>query len=230
MLDQQRFGISAPTLPRKRRAPQRLQVGSTEGDMHSSVNEYYRVLYFEAIDLVIEAITERFDQPGYRIYSNLENLILKACKGHDYTEELCIACEFYGYDLDKLQLSTQLLLLVALINDAQKSDEKELTCTIHNIVEILCKLTSAQKCAFSQVFIVMKLLLVMPATNACSERSFSALRRLKTHLRTTMSQQRLNDLMILYIHKSETDSIDLSEIGNEFVTVKESRLRMLGKF
>ena len=77
LLDQQRFGISAPALPRKRRAPQRLQVGSTEGDIHSSVNEYYRVLYFEAIDLVIEAITERFDQPGYRIYSNLENLILK---------------------------------------------------------------------------------------------------------------------------------------------------------
>ena len=215
-LDQQRFGISAPSLPRKSHAPQRLQVGSTEGDIHSNVNEYYRVLYFEAIDLVIEAITERFDQPGYGIYSNLENLILKACKGHDYTMELCIACEFYGDDLDKLQLSTQLLLLVALINDAQKSDEKELI--IHNIVEILCKLISAQKCAFTQVFIVMKLLLVMPATNACSERSFSALRRLKTH---TMSQQRLNDLMILYIHKSETDSIDLSEIGNEFVTVKE---------
>ena len=48
--------------------------------------------------------------------------------------------------------------------------------------------------------------------------------------RTTMSQQRLNDLMILYIHKSETGSIDLSEIENEFVIVKEWRLRMLGKF
>jgi len=34
LLDQQRFAISAPALPRKRRAPQRFQVGSTEGDTH----------------------------------------------------------------------------------------------------------------------------------------------------------------------------------------------------
>ena len=89
---------------------------------------------------------------------------------------VCIACEFYGDDLDKLQLSAQLLLLVALINDTQSSHKNELT--IHSIVEILCQLTSAQKCTLSQVFIVMKLLLVIKAMNACSERSFSALWRL----------------------------------------------------
>ena len=122
LLDQQHFAVSA--LPRKRRAPQRLQVGSTEGDTHSSVEEYYRMLNYEAIDLAMEAITERFDQPGYTIYSNLENFILKTCKEQDYAEELRVVCEFYGNDLDRLQLSTQLRLLVALINDAQKSDEK----------------------------------------------------------------------------------------------------------
>lgn len=41
----------------------------------------------------------------------------------------------------------------------------------------------------------MKLLLVMPATNVTSERSFSTLRRIKTYLQTTMSQERLNYLM-----------------------------------
>ena len=91
-------------------------------------------------------------------------------------------------------------------------------------------MTSTQKGAFSQVFIVMKPLLVMPATDACSERSFSTLRRLKTHLRTTMTQQRLNDLLLLHIHKSETDSMDLTEVANEFVPVKEPRLRMFENF
>ena len=61
LLDQQHFGISSPSLPHKCYAPQRLQVGSTEGYMHCPVNVYYRVLYFEAIDLVVDAITERFD-------------------------------------------------------------------------------------------------------------------------------------------------------------------------
>ena len=84
--------------------------------------------------------------------------------------------------------------------------------------------------AFSQIFVIAKLLLVMPATNACSERSFSALRRLKTHLRTTMGQQRLNNLMVLHIHKCETDLLGLHNVANDFVAVKESRLRMFGKF
>ena len=91
----------------------------------------------------------------------------------------------YGDDLDRLQLSTQLLLLVSLINDAQKSDEKEFTT--HNIVEIYIKQVNV--CAFSQMFIWV-LLLLGDASNNLFEILFSA-----------MSQQGSNDLLILHIHK-----------------------------
>ena len=36
------------------------------------------MLYFEAIDLAIEAITERFDQPGYKIFRNVILILLLA--------------------------------------------------------------------------------------------------------------------------------------------------------
>ena len=53
-----------------------------------------------------------------------------------------------------------------------------------------------------------KLLLVMPATNSTSERSFSCMRHVKSYLRSTMTQERLNNLMILHVHKSiRTNSI-----------------------
>jgi len=48
-----------------------------------------------------------------------------------------------------------------------------------------------------------KIILTMPATNAISERSFSALRRMKTWLRSTMNQTRLNWCMVLHIHNDE---------------------------
>lgn len=35
---------------------------------------------YEALDLVISGIKERFDQPGYKLYSNLEALLVKAAK------------------------------------------------------------------------------------------------------------------------------------------------------
>ena len=59
----------------------------------------------------------------------------------------------------------------------------------------------------------------MPATNASSERYFSALRRIKTYLRNTMSQERLNNLMLLYVHKDQIDLLNICDVGNDFVCV-----------
>ncbi len=70
----------------------------------------------------------------------------------------------------------------------------------------------------------------MLATNAISERSFSAMRWLKTYLRSSMGQKRLNHLMLLHLNKEKLDSLDLDAIGNEFVQGSEHRLRIFGKF
>ena len=67
----------------------------------------------------------------------------------------------------------------------------------------------------------------MPATNS---RSFSALRRLKSYLRNTMSQERLNNLLVLHVHKDITDTLDLRAICNEFVGDSEHRCKLFGKF
>ena len=69
----------------------------------------------------------------------------------------------------------------------------------------------------------------MPATNATSEPSFSALHRVKTYHRSSMGQMRLNNLMVLHVHKDLTDRLDLNEVGNEFVGNKEVRMRLFGK-
>lgn len=57
-----------PVLPRKRKAPKHLEVGSAEGFHCASVQEHYCQLYFEAFDLVIAGIIDHFDQPQYVIY------------------------------------------------------------------------------------------------------------------------------------------------------------------
>ena len=75
----------------------------------------------------------------------------------------------------------------------------------------------------SQVVMLVRLLLVMPATNAISERSFSAMRRIKTYLRSTMSQERLNATMVLHVHKESTDALNLQRLNNEFVSESDYR-------
>ena len=68
----------------------------------------------------------------------------------------------------------------------------------------------------------------MPATNAGSKRSFSAVRRIKMYLRSTMTQQRLNHLMLLHAHKSHTDSLNLVDVANDFIAGNDHRKHMFG--
>ena len=74
-----------------------------------------------------------------------------------------------------------------------------------------------------------KLLLVMPATNAVGERSFSALRRGKTYLSSTTGDSRLNHHMMLHVHKDETDVPTLVDVANDFVGKKENRKQLFEK-
>ena len=71
---------------------------------------------------------------------------------------------------------------------------------------------------------LLSLVLVMPATNAVSERC------LKSYLRATMSQSRLNNVMVLHVHKNLTDKLSLVDIGNNFISDSSHRESLFGKF
>ena len=62
-------------------------------------------------------------------------------------------------------------------------------------------------------------MLVMPATNAVSERSFSAFKASQTYMRSTTGDGRPNHLMLLHVHKELADGIDKLEVANFFVGV-----------
>ena len=72
---------------------------------------------------------------------------------------------------------------------------------------------------YSEVIALVKLYLASPATNAVSQRSASAMRRLKNWFRSTMSQERLNHCMLLSIHKEKTDEINLKNVANVFANI-----------
>ena len=183
---------------------------------------YYRRIYFEALDLVINGIKNRFDQPGYKVYSNIEEL-LKATKKSDYDEEFKFVINFYKDDFVTEELKTQLDVMAS-------NFPTDCEVNLQSIIVYLRGLSGIQKGLISQVCKLLSLLLVMPATNAVSERSFSCLRRTKTYLRATMTQSRLNNVMVLHVHKNYTDELCMTNIGNEFVRSSSHRELQFGKF
>ena len=80
-----------------------------------------------------------------------------------------------------------------------------------------------------EVVPLVKLLLVLLSSSSCSaERSFSALRRLKTYIRSTMSVSRLNHVTVLHIHKTLTDKLNINSIVNVFASAIDARKDTFG--
>ena len=82
---------------------------------------------------------------------------------------------------------------------------------IADLLDFFQSLGNARKPLLSEICTLGKLMLVVPATTAVSERSFSALKRVKTYLRSTTGEGRLNHLMLLHVHKELADGIDMVE-------------------
>ena len=222
--------VDEPTLPRnsKRKVPKRYDDGASEGDHPRNCKDFYRKEYYEALDLIINSIKSRFDQPGYRAYRNLQDLLIKAVKRENYDDCFSFVCSFYGDDINPDQLRLHLDILST--NFSLIPDEVSSSITIFDVKDYIFSLSPQERDLMSEVITILKLVLVMPSTNAISERSFSALRRVKTYLRSTMTQERLNSLLTLHVHKEYTDSINLLKVANYFVSDSEHRHTQLGKF
>ncbi|KAJ8881868.1 hypothetical protein PR048_018354 [Dryococelus australis] len=66
-------------------------------------------------------------------------------------------------------------------------------------------ITALMKCEeilFPNLHILLKILATLPVTAASLERSFSTLKRLKTYLRNSTGEDRLNGLARMSIHRS----------------------------
>ena len=68
-------------------------------------------------------------------------------------------------------------------------------------------------------------MLTIPGSTCTNERCFSALRRLENYLRTTMSQNRLNNTAILHIYHDMVDKIDIEKLLNKCITQNSIQFR-----
>lgn len=79
---------------------------------------------------------------------------------------------------------------------------------------------------FPTVSVALRVLLTIPITVASGERSFSKLKLIKTYLRASMKQDRLNGLALLSIENSVAKELDYSSLITKFAAVKARRVSL----
>ena len=72
---------------------------------------------------------------------------------------------------------------------------------------------------------LLKLYLTIPVTTASAERNVSSLEYVKTDLRNSTAQLRLNHCMLLHIH---TENLNLKDISEEFIKCNDERITFFG--
>ena len=182
-------------------------------------------LYFVTFDKIINSIKDRFHLTDDQIYVHLREILIKPFKEQDWEDDLQIVLQNYGAnEFDVLSLKTQLLLLSEIPEFYDLDSRMQLSVKI----DLFQKLDTIKRILVAKVIQLVKLILIMLATNAVSERSFSSFKRIKTYLLSTITNNRLNHLLILHIHKLLTDRLDLTNVADEFVEEREERKSKFG--
>ncbi|XP_065667641.1 52 kDa repressor of the inhibitor of the protein kinase-like [Hydra vulgaris] len=189
-----------------------------------SVSEYFkRAVTIPLIDHVSTSISTRFKSETVAAYKGLSiipfNIIslLKRPKTQlCWRKQFEIFCDFYIDDFPNISaLNGELVLW--------EKYWESFSGTIPDNISLTLKSISFP--GFENIKIALRILGTLPVTSCECERSFSVMRRLKDYMRTTMSEDRLNGLALMYIHQEIVPCID--NVINRF-SIKNRRLDFNG--
>ena len=231
------IGTPEQSMPRKRKRPRHLLdyvevdgVASSTTNDCSSAEQFYRMQFFEIIDILLTGLKNRFDQPTLDYLKSLENLLIGAVSdgGVQFSaEELGHRFTVLKRDINFQELSHELAILPSCFRE--HCPEVKTVTSVQTVCEFMNK--ANMKKSFSQFHLVLRLYLTVPLSNATSERGFSTLRRVKSCLRSCLTQRSLNHYLVLHGHKDKLDLVDLERLASEFINaVPDKRRPYFGAF
>ena len=83
--------------------------------------------------------------------------------------------------------------------------------------------------SFPNAIIAYIILLTIPVTVASAERSFSKLKLLKSYLRCTMTQERLNGLATIALANDISEMIKYEDIIEDFISKNTKRMMLFSR-
>ena len=162
-----------------------------------------QVLY-EGIDILIEQITDRLDFQDHVIAASLLNSqyfeLYNALMKESFLQDTLIKTVESYPDLNLCKLKAELKIIY-------KRLEFRNCCGPMSLLQVLI-VDNLLSSTFSETVKLMKILVTIPMISAEPERCFSTLKKIKTFLRNSMLETRLNALAMLSIEKKMITTID----------------------
>ena len=174
--------------------------------------------YFTSLDRVLSEMGHRFNEEDQSILTSLSSLIFSETPEE---EAFTAVADFYRLDKDLLQVDHKIL-------QQFKSNLENSTCNASSLYEELFR--TGLLPLMPEFEKALRIFTSIPATSCSSERSFSALRRIKTYVRNRMGQDRLSDVAVLNIERSYANLVlknDMNDVIDAFANESSYRKSIL---
>ena len=215
----------SPNLPhsRQRRPPKSLKnyvisesTGSRQDISACSIEDGFKVsLFYPVLDTFISQIDQRFSNFNLDIMRSVQ-----ACSPQSdnflHTNTLKPLIELYGFQYNRIEIEATLAKSII-------SQQGEELTSIADVIKCIISLKSGMPNIVNLLIIAA----TIAVSSATCERSFSSMKRIKTYLRSTMGQQRLQDVSILSIEDSLSKELSLDDFISNFCSVDKNHRIML---
>ena len=181
---------------------------------------YYRInLTTDFLNHALAQLDSRFEDDVfvcYKGFSVIPSILLAT--DPIWKDNVREFCNHYRQDIPNYAgLPAELLLWERMWKG--KNDRRE---AIPDSIDVT--LEQIDKGAYVNIYTILQILITIPISSASCERSISTLRNLKTYLRSTMVQDRLNGLALMHAHREM--ELDLEQVIDLFATLHPRRMRM----
>ncbi|XP_074561276.1 uncharacterized protein LOC141817538, partial [Curcuma longa] len=190
---------------------------------HFTNERFFRIeVFLVTIDTQLQELNYKFNEKVMDLLSIMATLVPRNEFRSFNAGEICKMVEkYYPEDFslqDRYVLENQLNHFVLDI-----SQDAELR-KIGTITELCrCLVETSRHTAYNLVDRLLRLLVTLPVSTASAERAFSALKIIKTRLRSKMEDEFLSNSLLVYIEGGIAEKYDYDDIIQDFKNLKTRR-------
>lgn len=182
-------------------------------------NEAFRLhVYLPIMDCLVGELERRFSGSSITVMFGVQALTPKH-SSFLQIDKIEAFAELYRGNVE--DIGHEIYQLKRLFQRTTEHSEKLLT-----LVDLACFL-QPYKLAFHHLYRLLSIAIVLPVTSAGCERSFSALKLIKSYLRSTMCDSRLSNIGVLSVESRRAELLNLDNFVDEFDARHHNRKLML---
>jgi hypothetical protein len=185
-------------------------------------DHFRREVYIGVIDQISQELDNRFDEINMELLSCMSAFSPSNSFASFDARKVRRLAEFYPKDFSNNDLLKLELQLDNYIDDMRQDASFQ---SLDNIVDLSVKLVETKRHkVYDMVYLLLKLILLLPVATASVERVFSALVIVKTKSRNKIGDVVLDDCLVTFIERDIFFQVNEDDIMETFMSSRKRRI------